>query len=90
MTTPLLARAAGPRQLFSEGLEPGLSFRCRVNSVRTRATTITGWLRPPPWAASAAPGSSATRGRERSAFPVGRFLPWEGLEGGPLVSPGGL
>jgi hypothetical protein len=23
-------------------------------------------------------------------FPVGRFLPWEGLEGGPLVGPGGL
>jgi hypothetical protein len=63
-------------------------FRCRTDPARTRVTTITagsGSFR------ARTPALGPPRpGRDRSAVPGWPFLPWEGLEGGPLVCLGGV
>jgi hypothetical protein len=49
-----------------------------------------GRLRFPPCAGACGAPALRDRGRDRPAVPGWPFLPWEGLEGGPLVCLGGL
>jgi hypothetical protein len=65
-------------------------FRWRADPVRTRAPTITGWLRSLRCVDVCGARCSATGAGIGLPCPVGRFLAWEGLEGRPLVCLGGL